>query len=76
MELPSENKNEMVGLRRAMFMVALIVSGETIFLLPFVTSRIFRPTVLDVFELTNLQLGTVFSIIGTVGMIGYFPGGL
>ncbi|MBA22367.1 MAG: MFS transporter, partial [Flavobacteriales bacterium] len=40
----------------------LILAGESIFILPFVLARIFRPTFLDVFELTNLQLGSCFSI--------------
>ncbi|MCB1120321.1 MAG: MFS transporter, partial [Verrucomicrobiae bacterium] len=62
--------------RRVIMMCTLVIAGETIFLLPFVTSRIFRPTILDAFGLTNLQLGVVFSIIGTVGMLGYFPGGV
>jgi sugar phosphate permease len=43
--------------------------------LPFVLARIFRPTVLDVFELTNLELGTCFSVYGTVAFVSYFFGG-
>ncbi|MFT6095345.1 MAG: sugar phosphate permease [Nonlabens sp.] len=38
-------------------------------------ARIFRPTVLDVFNLTNLELGTCFSIYGIVAFISYFMGG-
>ncbi|MCZ6673318.1 MAG: MFS transporter [Verrucomicrobia bacterium] len=63
-------------LNRMVVMLALIISGECIFILPFVLARIFRPTVLDVFGLTNLQLGTAFAVIGTVAMLAYFPGGL
>ena len=37
----------------------LILSGELIFLLPYVLARVFRPTFLEVFNLTNLQLGEV-----------------
>ena len=33
-----------------------------IFLLPSVMARVFRPTFLDVFGVTNLQLETVFSL--------------
>lgn len=76
METSNTKDNNTPSHNRPLVMLALVVSGETIFLLPFITARIFRPTVLDVFELTNLQLGTVFSVIGTVGMLGYFPGGL
>lgn len=57
-------------------MLALIVAGEAVFFLPFVLPRIFRPTLLQVFELTNLQLGVAFSLYGVVAMLAYFPGGL
>jgi len=56
-------------------MMTLIAAGEAIFFLPFVVARIFRPTVLDVFGLTNLQLGTAFSLYGIVAMLSYFAGG-
>jgi MFS family permease len=56
-------------------MTALVVAGEMIFTLPFVLARVFRPTLLDVFGLTNLQLGTAFSLYGVVAMASYFPGG-
>lgn len=55
--------------------MALIVAGETIFFLPFVLARVFRPTLLEVFELTNFELGTAFSLYGIVAMVAYFPGG-
>ena len=58
-----------------MIMLAMVVAGETIFLLPFVVARIFRPTFLDVFQLTNLQLGSAFALYGLVAMISYFFGG-
>jgi sugar phosphate permease len=56
-------------------MFALVMAGEAIFGLPFLVARIFRPTLLDVFEITNLQLGTAFSVYGVVAMLAYFPGG-
>lgn len=56
-------------------LISLIIVGEAIFLLPFVLSRVFRPTFLDVFGITNLQLGTAFSIYGVVAMFSYFAGG-
>jgi len=56
-------------------MLALVTAGETVFLLPFVVARIFRPTFLDVFGLTNLQLGTAFALYGSVAMAAYFLGG-
>lgn len=63
------------NLRRAAIMITLIAAGEIVFILPFVVARIFRPTVLDVFGLTNLQLGAVFSVYGVVAMLGYLLGG-
>ena len=53
----------------------LILAGEAVFILPFVLARVFRPTVLEVFELTNLQLGTCFSIYGIVALVSYLFGG-
>ena len=54
----------------------MILSGESIYLLTYVLARIFRPTFLDVFNLTNLQLGSLFSIYGTIAIFSYFFGGL
>jgi MFS transporter, GlpU family, inner membrane protein len=56
-------------------MAALILSANSIFGLPFDIARIFRPTLLDVFEITNLELGTAFAFYGVTAMIAYFPGG-
>ncbi|PAY17983.1 MFS transporter [Rhodopirellula sp. SM50] len=56
-------------------MLALVTAGEAVFFLPFVLPRIFRPTLLDVFGISNLQLGMAFSIYGVVAMLAYFPGG-
>jgi len=56
-------------------LVILILAGEGIFFLPFVLARIFRPTVLRTFEITNLELGTCFSIYGFVAVGCYFLGG-
>ena len=56
--------------------ILLILSGELIFLLPYVLARIFRPTFLEVFNLTNLKLGSLFSIYGTVAILSYLNGGV
>ncbi|MCA9211633.1 MAG: MFS transporter [Planctomycetales bacterium] len=53
----------------------LILAGEAAFLLPFVLPRIFRPTVLEAFELDNVQLGQCFSVYGFVALVSYFFGG-
>ena len=62
-------------LQRVMFMVALIVAGEAVFGLPFHVARFFRPTVLQVFELSNTELGKVQAAYGVIAMLAYFPGG-
>lgn len=57
------------------FLVLLILAGESVFILPFVLSRVFRPIVLEAFDLNNLQLGICFSIYGIVALISYLFGG-
>jgi len=54
----------------------LIVAGETIFGLPFHVIRYFRPTLLEVFNLTNTQIGDAIAIYGVTAMICYFPSGV
>ena len=39
-------------------------------------SRVFRPTFLDVFQLNNYQLGSLFSIYGVVALFSYIYGGV
>lgn len=56
-------------------MITLMIIGEVVFILPFVIVRIFRPTFLTVFDITNLELGTAFSAYGIVAMAAYFFGG-
>lgn len=57
------------------FLLLVILAGESVFILPFVLARIFRPTVLEVFKLTNFELGLCFSVYGIVAMISYPFGG-
>ncbi len=54
----------------------LILSGELVFLLPYVLPRIFRPTFLEVFNLNNFQLGSLFSVYGTIALLSYVYGGV
>jgi len=61
--------------QQAVFMFALMLTAESIFALPFLIARVFRPTLLDVFQITNFQLGTAFSMYGTVALLSYLPGG-
>jgi len=57
------------------FLLLLILAGESVFILPFVLSRVFRPTVLEAFGLDNLQLGFCFSVYGIVALLSYLFGG-
>jgi MFS family permease len=61
--------------RNKVILLTIILAGESIFFLPFVLARIFRPTLLNVFEITNLELGVAFSAYGIVAMASYFFGG-
>jgi nitrate/nitrite transporter NarK len=71
----SRTGTETSSLRRGLIIAALIAAGEAVFLLPFILARVFRPTFLDVFGITNLQLGAAFSFYGIVAMLAYFAGG-
>ena len=62
-------------MRRIILMVTFVVAGELVFALPFNLPRFFRPTVLEVFGLTNTQLGDMFAVYGVVAILAYFPGG-
>lgn len=57
------------------YLLLLVLAGESVFILPFVLSRVFRPTVLQVFGLDNVQLGLCFSVYGIVAMLSYLFGG-
>lgn len=57
------------------YLLLLILSGEAVFILPFVLPRIFRPTVLEVFGLDNVNLGLCFTVYGIVAVPSYLLGG-
>ncbi len=60
---------------RVTAMLALIIAGEVVFSLPFHVARFFRPTVLQVLDLSNTELGAAQAVYGVVAMLSYFPGG-
>ena len=60
---------------RWLIIFSLIFAGEMIFSLPFHVARFFRPTLLDVFNLTNTELGDIIAVYGIMAMLAYFPGG-
>jgi MFS family permease len=57
------------------YLALLILAGEAVFILPFVLPRIFRPTVLDVFQMDNVQWGLAGSAYGIVALVSYLLGG-
>lgn len=70
-----DNISKQTAKQRIIAMFTLIIAGETIFFLPFVLVRVFRPTLLAVFDLTNFELGTIFSAYGIVAVVAYLFGG-
>jgi MFS family permease len=56
-------------------LITLIIAGEAVFFLPFVLARVFRPTLLDLFGISNTELGLWFSVYGVVAMVSYLLGG-
>ena len=57
------------------YLFLLILAGESVFILPFVLPRVFRPTVLEAFNLSNVELGYCFSVYGIVALFSYLFGG-
>ena len=62
--------------KKAIQIIFLILAAEIIYALPFVLLRIFRPTFLDAFEITNKDIGICYTLYGVTAMICYFFGGL
>ena len=60
---------------RWLVIFSLVFAGEMIFSLPFHVARFFRPTLLDVFQLSNTSLGDIIAVYGITAMLAYFPGG-
>ncbi|MCH2234070.1 MAG: MFS transporter [Crocinitomicaceae bacterium] len=63
------------GISRTVQITLLVLAGESIFILPFVLPRIFRPTYLSSLDINNTEIGTCFSVYGTVALISYLFGG-
>ena len=61
--------------KRWLVIVCLIIAGEAVFALPYHITRFFRPTVLEVFELSATELGVAQGAYGIVAMLAYFFGG-
>ncbi len=57
------------------YLLLLILAGESVFILPFILPRVFRPTVLETFGVDNTELGLCFSAYGVVALFSYLLGG-
>jgi MFS family permease len=53
----------------------IIISGEAIFMLPFLIPRLYRPLMIEGWKLSNTDIGAAFSAYGITAMISYFVGG-
>lgn len=62
-------------MHRVLFMLGLVIAGEAVFILPFHVTRFFRPSVLEIFNLSATELGAVQGVYGVLAMLAYFPGG-
>lgn len=71
----NQNSSNTTGLSRWLTIFSIVFAGEMIFSLPFHVARFFRPTMLDVFQLTNTELGDSIAVYGIMAMLAYFPGG-
>ena len=55
--------------------IALILAGEAIFLLPFILMRVFRPIIRDAFIVTDYAIGKAQAVYGITAMVSYSFGG-
>lgn len=61
--------------RKMISMIFIIISGEAIFMIPFLIPRLYRPLMLEAWHLTNTDIGTAFSAYGISAMFSYILGG-
>ena len=63
------------GTSRFLALASLMLAGEAIFGLPFHVSRYFRPAFVEVFDVTQTQLGLMGSFYGAIATVSYLLGG-
>jgi MFS family permease len=56
-------------------MLALIIAGEAIFLLPFILMRVFKPVIREAFLISDAQIGEAQALYGITAVVSYFFGG-
>jgi MFS family permease len=65
----SSKKSKITG------MLALIIAGEAIFLLPFILMRVFKPVIREAFVISDAQIGEAQALYGITAVVSYFFGG-
>ncbi len=61
--------------RKLWLLWPVVLAGEAVFLLPFVLPRLFRPTMMKSWGISNLDFGLAFSCYGIVAIMAYGVGG-
>lgn len=61
--------------QRSISLILVVLAGEAIFMLPFMIPRLFRPLMLQAWNVTNTEFGTAFAAYGILAMISYLLGG-
>jgi predicted MFS family arabinose efflux permease len=69
-----KGEQQMSTFRRWLIMACLCLSGEFIFMLPFLR-EIYHIPLQKALDLSNTQFGVLMSAYGIVAMLSYFPGG-
>lgn len=76
MPIDSKISREQDKPSKAIIIICLIIAAEFIFGLPYHVLRYFRPTMLEVFDLSNTNIGDAFGIYGITALLSYFPSGV
>ncbi len=74
--MPEKNLKSYKNTPRWLIIFCLILAGEMIFSLPFHVPRFFRPTLLEVLDMSNAEFGDAFVLYGIMAMVSYIPGGM
>lgn len=61
--------------RQFLKLISIVLAGETIFMLPFLIPRLYRPLIIEAWNLSNTQIGIAFSAYGITAMLSYLFGG-
>jgi sugar phosphate permease len=62
--------------RRGLLLLCVVCASELVYGLPYQLTKYMRPTFLQAFECTNLDIGKAKAWFGLAAMLSYFPGGL